>query len=1553
MAHLWRYRLYHTILWRLLELFAGGNTCYTIIYCSESDPDILGFFTDRAQCSNRIWDPGGLVSKVQYSCQRFAGVHFLSLPAHYSKVKHNNGFRSHWWLVDSGAGKSMSYDKADFIQLKPWAGGSVKVGDGNIIEVTHRGVIQLYVRAPNGSAIPMPELVEAWYVPKVAFKIISVSDLAKAGVASRFGEPGRAPNYLNIHQSSTKVNLKTFQGVYVLPTVNVANVGASVRVKGHTISPKLHIGATDLWYIFGGGRRPSSSAVYVKGDVSGDINQYCMQAPMPAITALDLLSLDFNLDPDWDREISFKEASLRLSKISEKTGTIPGTVYQSHVPASAVIAELERPFSPGSELACGVCTPVVGESVTGFHFSNSDPTWSWCGLSLCENGQCSEALLGVGKVSRHNKNANNSRLQHYRSGCTSCGTLARGCEKGLIGGIFVSKGQPFLCKNCLMCKAKRASFTSKQKRQKSDKEIEFRNSLNPIVFDYCGPMRHASKGGARGYFAATTKLQRYIQVFPVKSKSSAWECIEEAIHHLQSRFQRKCCHIHTDNAGEHKSQIWMDLEKSLDFHTTYSADYTPQQNSLAEFVNFLLCTKALCMMTLGDAPAWAWAVAIKYAAAIWNATPSANGEVPSPLQLLTGYPPDHSMFRVFWCPCYPLYFKEQGRGKFEIKTRGSKDWPCRFAGMGPTQPFSWLIYDPVRDVMFETAHCSFDESEFDGSKMLDGEEFEDKDWSESMEKLASEVGLWLDDSEPNWRDLGESTPTPISGGVKSADGKAQVKVQSQSFQQPQQMFSSVDPGPGGPAYSTQPQYSGGYGAGASKAPPSQHFSPMQAPVQVKREGDIPQYQQVQVEFGNTPDFRSPVVTRSQAAEVRVVSPPQPQYQISTDIENGGYTYTSNVGESGVSFEVPLTEAEKARFTSPHRAAVSDLRGAPPAQVQQLEVPEVPSPITVDLESDPELLATMIRDTLKIQECRIIEEQGDFIQGLILASAAARVNSPLDLPDPLTYKQAMEREDSDLWVAAIKAELKGMEELDVWDVVVDESKLPKGINITKSKGVYKVKKLKDGSVDKHKYRLVACGYSQIYGLDYTETYAGVVDNVVIRIFLALVAELGLYTTLIDVSQAFLYGELEGEEIFMRLPKELGSVLVKLKKAIYGLKQAGRTYNRAMAKFLLSIGYKQSVIEPCLFYLFTREVTDVSERWNGLGVSYIVTHVDDMPVASNSNELLKWTASQIETKFKITSEELHFFISLQIDIDIKHLRVSFHQEHFALQLVKEFQPELLKFCSDRNGNIILKDLPAKPGLQLSKESCPQTDAEWAEVAGFRYPQLIGSLLYITNQSRHDLMVSVGNCAKFMSNFGMDHWMAALHILQYLAKYPKICVVYQGTGDGNGLVAKYEVDSDFASCPDTRRSRWGCLGFLCNGVIDAKSQKFKSMMPSTGAAEQSALAKCVLRVLATRNYLDDFGFPQWDPTPIGEDNNAALLNSRNPVKSKSQKHLDVYHHITRENQMEFQTIDVYRLPTSEMRADLLTKNLPTSLFWKHTESSFQYQPTAYVLNGMHFTA
>ena len=64
----------------------------------------------------------------------------------------------------------------------------------------------------------------------------------------------------------------------------------------------------------------------------------------------------------------------------------------------------------------------------------------------------------------------------------------------------------------------------------------------------------------------------------------------------------------------------------------------------------------------------------------------------------------------------------------------------------------------------------------------------------------------------------------------------------------------------------------------------------------------------------------------------------------------------------------------------------------------------------------------------------------------------------------------------------------------------------------------------------------------------------------------------------------------------------------------------------------------------------------------------------------------------------------------------------------------------------------------------------------------------------------------------------------------------VVFEYTEDGEGLILMYECDSAYADCPDTRRSRYGFLGFLAGGVIVAKTAMFKSVMPSTGAAQNN---------------------------------------------------------------------------------------------------------------------
>ena len=172
-----------------------------------------------------------------------------------------------------------------------------------------------------------------------------------------------------------------------------------------------------------------------------------------------------------------------------------------------------------------------------------------------------------------------------------------------------------------------------------------------------------------------------------------------------------------------------------------------------------------------------------------------------------------------------------------------------------------------------------------------------------------------------------------------------------------------------------------------------------------------------------------------------------------------------------------------------------------------------------------------------------------------------------------------------------------------------------------------------------------------------------------------------------------------------------------------------------------------------------------------------------------------------------------------------------------------------------------------------------------------------------------------------------------MQYLIQRSGLPLVYVSIGDELNCILVAETDASHADCPDTARGRAGSVIYNSNAVVDAKTEMLKAVHPSTAASEQTALANCVLRVLAARNLMVDFGFPQFDPTFIGEDNMACLLNSKNPVCSRKARHLHIAHHLTRENQMEFKTINVQRVATGDMSADLQTKNLGTNLHNRHT--------------------
>ena len=111
---------------------------------------------------------------------------------------------------------------------------------------------------------------------------------------------------------------------------------------------------------------------------------------------------------------------------------------------------------------------------------------------------------------------------------------------------------------------------------------------------------------------------------------------------------------------------------------------------------------------------------------------------------------------------------------------------------------------------------------------------------------------------------------------------------------------------------------------------------------------------------------------------------------------------------------------------------------------------------------------------------------------------------------------------------------------------------------------------DNQPKRFKARLVSKDFTQEYGIDYEETFAPIVKQQSLRLLLAIAANENLIVHQIDISTAFLYGELD-EDIYMEAHdghrEKIGpNQVLRLNKALYGLKQASRAWNKTLVKYL---------------------------------------------------------------------------------------------------------------------------------------------------------------------------------------------------------------------------------------------------------------------------------------------------------------------------------------------------------------------------------------------------
>nr|GEV40257.1 hypothetical protein [Tanacetum cinerariifolium] len=136
----------------------------------------------------------------------------------------------------------------------------------------------------------------------------------------------------------------------------------------------------------------------------------------------------------------------------------------------------------------------------------------------------------------------------------------------------------------------------------------------------------------------------------------------------------------------------------------------------------------------------------------------------------------------------------------------------------------------------------------------------------------------------------------------------------------------------------------------------------------------------------------------------------------------------------------------------------------------------------------------------------------------------------DLNEPTSYKAAMLDSESNKWIDAMNVEIQSKMDKMVW-VLVD---LPPGCKTVRSKCIFKKKTNMDGIVHTYKARLVAQGYTQLYGVNYEETFSPVADIRAIRILISITALYDYEIWQMDVKTAFLNGYLD-EDMYMVQPE----------------------------------------------------------------------------------------------------------------------------------------------------------------------------------------------------------------------------------------------------------------------------------------------------------------------------------------------------------------------------------------------------------------------------------
>ena len=412
--------------------------------------------------------------------------------------------------------------------------------------------------------------------------------------------------------------------------------------------------------------------------------------------------------------------------------------------------------------------------------------------------------------------------------------------------------------------------------------------------------------------------------------------------------------------------------------------------------------------------------------------------------------------------------------------------------------------------------------------------------------------------------------------------------------------------------------------------------------------------------------------------------------------------------------------------------------------------------------------------------------------------------------------------------------------------------------------------------------------------YRQLFSPVVNSSVLFVMLAVAVANGEHLYAADVTGAFLYAPLLPEEVVFCYPPKgfehheaFAGKIMKLEKALYGLRQAPRRWWQELCKLFEKHELKRTRIDPCLFTLRKTSSADSKDNF------YIKAgvHVDDMLFATNNSlRFTEW--------FDGVKKDIHFSEYLKISTsptDFVSLEMTYHMGQRWLTFS---QRKYITVALERANLSDAKSIetPFQSGIKFTKEDMPDVpDAR--RVATYR--KLLGIANWVVRSTCPEGMYAISHLSEFMSNPSESMLTQLVRVFRYF-KFTiehdcdtlKFKVGWQhhrifGQGGTLGRNQLYGyVDATFSAKGNDRYTE---LWFLNGMLVDRRTSKIKGGLSSTENEFIGLSHGCVTGKFL-RMVLQALGEKQ-GTTLVAQDNKSCIHIAENPGRlSVRSKHIDV---------------------------------------------------------------